>query len=769
MKRSTYAILFAVSLLAITASQAATVAYWDFENSTETATTPTNNQPFFSGGSGGTHGTADAVNNVLMRGYSAAAGPSFKEGASPFGGFCMHVAGQDGYVNNDGNMFVTNSTPDWTLELHARFDETSGFETLVARMGASFGGNAGDLYFQRKGIDNYELRIDYLPSEATGGGDRITVDGTTTLNADTWYGLAVVADSGADTITLYVDDGDGYVMDGQTTGLTNDLGVLSTTFDWAFARDYWGGGLDNSTVSMDNVRFTDSALAMGDLLVPPFRYSNLSPIGQSSDTNPTIEATIVNHDSDYVSAELFLDGSSVATDNTPSGTGTNTISFAATGLTLTNHTAKVVVVGANPATTVTYQWDFDITQPAFDSVTLTAPANNSWTTNNSVDIEAVVVENFETVASATFALDGGAANAMASSSNGTTNTLTYTASSLSHGVHTGAVVIVGSGTEVVTNDVTFSVVLEGAATTTLVHHWDFETGASGTLVPDLAGSADGTIIGTNHQFVAGGLDLYGGGGSAVWNPDSTNTTGRGSYVDVGNGVISALSGNAITIEATWKSDAPGTFWQRIWDFGESTLGEDFSGTGGTDLFLTQHGPSGGPRAAMSTNNPASEMFQVEAPSIDTNLTHVVFIYDSSGNMAKMYKNGVLTEAEVVGDFALSGINDENCWFGRAQYNDGMFNGTLYDIRIYTGIMTASEVAYRYSTFGPSVTPNITFWDASSGTLTWDSKPGANYNILSRNVLTGPWGTNATVASVGTTTTGTVSTAASAEFFTIESN
>ena len=421
MKNKLYAVLMTSALVTTSLAQyvtTSTLAFWDFENSTETGGAPTNSQPFFSGSSGGTHGTEDSVSNIVMHGWSAAGGPSFSAGKSPFGGFCMRAANQDGYVWNDGNYLVPWSTnwSSWTVEAHVYIDEASpAWETFIAKMGSSFSVAESDFYFQRKGMDSNEFRLNYVPADTNNTG-RIIVDGATTLSPGHWYGLAAVADSDAGTVTLYVDDGSGWIQDGQVTGLTGrNLGIYSSTYDFAFMRDYYNNGFDPTTGYMDNVRFSKAALSIPELITPPFSFS-LSPSGQTSDNNSTIQATIVNKDSDYVSSTLILDDVQVATGSTVSGTGTNTISFAASNLSLTNHTAKVIVVGANPAVTVTNMWTFEVTQPPFDSVTVNSPVAGSWTTGDSVDFEVVVIENFETVDSATVSLDGGSTTHALSSS-----------------------------------------------------------------------------------------------------------------------------------------------------------------------------------------------------------------------------------------------------------------------------------------------------------------------------------------------------------------
>lgn len=239
------------------ASQAAVVEYWDFEDGTDGASFTPEGEP---GGSGGSTG----VNGTVMHGWDATFGPSWTSDTSDNGGSLgMHSANQDGYVWNDGNSLTSWSSPDWTLELHVRIDETTPtWETLVAKMGSSFASSESDFYFQRKGMDNNELRLNYRNADGT----QLIVDGTTTLNAGTWYGLAVVANSTSGTITLFVDDGTGYAQDGQAAGLTGDLGVYSSILDWAFFRDYYNNGFDTTTGVMDNIRFSDTALDSSELI-----------------------------------------------------------------------------------------------------------------------------------------------------------------------------------------------------------------------------------------------------------------------------------------------------------------------------------------------------------------------------------------------------------------------------------------------------------------------------------------------------------------------
>ena len=307
-------------------------------------------------------------------------------------------------------------------------------------------------------------------------------------------------------------------------------------------------------------------------------------------------------------------------------------------------------------------------------------------------------------------------------------------------MYTGQVVIVGSGTEMVTNEVVFHVVQEQVAATTLIHHWDFETGAGGTIVTDLVGSADGTIVGTNHNWIAGGLDLFGGGASGNWNGGTNLATG--SYVDLPNGLATALP-NIVTFEVVYKSDEPTAWWQRLWDFGASDGGEDSSASGTVYTFGTTYAGVG-PRTDI-TPAAGSTLFQLNstASSVADQMNHLVWIYDADNGMSKMYHNGVLVDAEAMTGIPFSefyGV-DVNNWLGRSQWTgDGMFNGQLYDFRIYSGIMTESQVATRWgevNVSGPTESPVITSIAVSGSdvTISWTDEGVGTYTIQRKTDLT----------------------------------
>jgi len=219
---------------------------------------------------------------------------------------------------------------------------------------------------------------------------------------------------------------------------------------------------------------------------------------------------------------------------------------------------------------------------------------------------------------------------------------------------------------------------------TLAHRYSFnKPQGSSKVEPDLVGSADGAVRGTSDYTGVGQLLLDG----AI-----------GSYVDLPNGIISTLS-NA-TFEA-WVTHTSTLDWERIFDFGTSTDGEDISGTGDSYLFLT---PASGDtnvsnafRLAVrsSITNGESPILNGPGPLPLGVEMHVVVSYDETLGVVNLYTNGVLVSSGRL-TVPLGSINDVNNWLGRSQWNDPYFTGLFNEFRIYAGAMNDSQVAASYA-------------------------------------------------------------------------
>ena len=250
-----------------------TVEYWDFENGANLA--PGVAGPLTLPGEANESGYVEGVNGARIHGWNSTGGAQIVADPSPNGGsLALGATNQDGYTlagsgaNDSLNSFTGGVDGSWTIEMHAKFAELDGWETMFARMGSNTGLAESDIYMQRMGDGSGRFRLFYSPDGTSAFGDRVEVASTTVLETDTWYGFAAVADGTAGTVSLYVDTGSGYQMEGQVTGIANTALQTNTNGNhYAFFRDYFNGGQSNvSTAVLDNVRISDMALSSGDLI-----------------------------------------------------------------------------------------------------------------------------------------------------------------------------------------------------------------------------------------------------------------------------------------------------------------------------------------------------------------------------------------------------------------------------------------------------------------------------------------------------------------------
>jgi len=285
---------------------------------------------------------------------------------------------------------------------------------------------------------------------------------------------------------------------------------------------------------------------------------------------------------------------------------------------------------------------------------------------------------------------------------------------------------------------------------TPVHRWSFDNAAgdaTGAVIADLIGGADGVVQGAGAVFTGeGGLDLPGGSSSTQ------------AYVDLPNGLISGLTD--LTIEG-WVTINNTNAWARIFDFGTGTLGELTSPGGnaqGTSYFML---------TAYLGTNPNSQRLEIDdgvtaytfdlnhnSPSIGTPL-HFAVTYkaDSTngGGFITYYRDGVATAiSNAVTSIALEDIVDNNNWLGRANWtSDANLDGTFHEFRIYAEALSAEWIHSSFLRGPDKILPTAFIvgdgpaleisWDAPGGVL--ECAPGPE----------GPWaevpeGTNPTVLS-----------------------
>ncbi|MDB6068165.1 MAG: C-terminal target protein [Pedosphaera sp.] len=224
----------------------------------------------------------------------------------------------------------------------------------------------------------------------------------------------------------------------------------------------------------------------------------------------------------------------------------------------------------------------------------------------------------------------------------------------------------------------------------LIHRWSFSESAGMTTTADSVGNANGTVV----------------GGAAFTGVGQLNLLGSNGYVNLPNGLISGLTNVTFEAWVTWNG---GAAWQRIFDFGNNSNGENNQGTGLTYLILTPSSGGGMLRFAASTNSGGGEV-GVNGPSalIVGQRTHVAVAYDFVAGTAVLYADGQRV-ASGVASIPLGGITDINDWLGRSNWGgDPYFTGSLDEFRIYSGVLSDAAVAASFAgganaLFGPAPT------------------------------------------------------------------
>ncbi len=214
----------------------------------------------------------------------------------------------------------------------------------------------------------------------------------------------------------------------------------------------------------------------------------------------------------------------------------------------------------------------------------------------------------------------------------------------------------------------------------LVHRYSFDANAN-----DLVGTAHGTLVNNT------GNALYSGGQLRLGNDGSQSSgANNGDYVDLPNGIISAL-GNHATFEAwiTWGGPSSSN-WQRIFDFGTSTGGENVSNGGTYYVFLTpRNSTSSTYRGEYKDGSTVQYIHHTAALPVGVQ-QHVALVWDGTAGVARMYLNGQPVGSNTL-HMTLSSIPDVNNWLGRSQFNDPLFTGSYNEFRIYDHAMTDAEV------------------------------------------------------------------------------
>jgi Concanavalin A-like lectin/glucanases superfamily len=218
---------------------------------------------------------------------------------------------------------------------------------------------------------------------------------------------------------------------------------------------------------------------------------------------------------------------------------------------------------------------------------------------------------------------------------------------------------------------------DAAADGSLFLRYDF--GGSGMTVSDR--------VGNNHGQVLGGAQLDGSGALTL---DGVN-----DFVNMPNGLISRWSSVTVMVWVSWSG---GPCWQRVFDFGSSSNGEDNAGSATSAFSLS---PSSCP------NGVVTGLFELSGDLRAVNgnrltvgaLTQVALALDGTRGTLTLFLNGTAV-GEAAVPWQLSQLEDVNTWLGRSQWSQDKFmQGSLSELRIYSRALSSQEVA-TLNTRGP---------------------------------------------------------------------
>lgn len=262
----------------------------------------------------------------------------------------------------------------------------------------------------------------------------------------------------------------------------------------------------------------------------------------------------------------------------------------------------------------------------------------------------------------------------------------------------------------------------GGSLADLIHRWSF----NGDL-NDSVGGAHGVLVDPQ--------------GIASWTTERLNVSANsgqssnqfpftsGAYVDLPNGIISSIEGDA-TFE-WWGTVSRNRTWAEIFSFGRSNGGEDRSDGAQNQDYVTLIPEAGTGRLRLThrDGDTQTESFVDWTSALATGVEyHVAVVWDSAADVQRLYVNGALVGTSTL-VFDLAGIQDVNNWLGRSQWDDPLFDGYHNEFRIYDRALASADITNSYVA-GPDAIlsgPMIEAFTAShdtisvgqSVTLTWD--------------------------------------------------
>jgi uncharacterized protein YjdB len=400
----------------------------------------------------------------------------------------------------------------------------------------------------------------------------------------------------------------------------------------------------------------------------------------------TEEYTVVTYDLPSKTVRLYLNGVQVAVV-----TGV-TVSPASLGFTFNNY------IGLD-------QWNDSVFNGAFDEMRIwTAPVSQRYLAASEVAGPSVVINNLTPTSVSVTAGPGviitgteqatvtvqlpqtGSTNLLATSD--ATNWVSSNPSVLtvsSSGLITG----VSFGSATVSTTVGGVTATSGSITVTpgaLLHRYSFASDASDSV----GGSTwDGTLVGASgglNATISNGLQLPG---------NQNGGFGYSGYVSLPNGILTNTT--SVTVEC-WVTQNQGNGWSEIWDFAVNN----------NQNFGLIPLPGNGPDMEVADNPNNDDIYTASSLIFPNNSEqYVAFTFNDSTLTGSLYTNGTLVASQSYPDHSYTPGNIGGAGgttvnvLGNDVYGDWQFDGTVYEFRIWNGVVSPLYLAAS-SAAGPSI-------------------------------------------------------------------
>lgn len=266
---------------------------------------------------------------------------------------------------------------------------------------------------------------------------------------------------------------------------------------------------------------------------------------------------------------------------------------------------------------------------------------------------------------------------------------------------------------------------------TLLHRYTFSD-PQGTTIADSVGTINATFHGVG-TFTGSQVIMPANNPAPLADGNPNPNAGWISF-PAGQGILTGLPSQA-SIE-TWVVWNGGGIWQEIWDFGQAGTPGLSLGGGKYVMICPYDGITGALRAEWWPGG-----LVLTGPRVPVGvLSQIVLTHDQDRQVDKLYLNGQLV-ASGVNTWLWTDLPDADNWMARDQWQDLFFNGAYDDMRIWSGALTAGQVANAYKAGANRIVgPDLKISSSGSQiTLKWAANATGFTLQSTSNLTSGTWG------------------------------